>query len=48
MSQMSAREVEEQYHRLAAGHRYARALQLVTEHFNLFPLMPKGSFIFGG
>lgn len=37
MSQISAREVENKYHQLAAGHQYAKALQLVTEHFELFP-----------
>ena len=37
MSQMSAREVEGQYHQLAAEHQYTKALQLITEHFDLFP-----------
>jgi predicted esterase len=37
MSQMNAREVEEQYHQLAADREYKKALQLVSEHFNLFP-----------
>jgi len=37
MSQMSAREVENQYHQFVANDQYAKALQLATEYFNLFP-----------
>ena len=33
---MNTKEIEEQYHQFVAEQEYAKALQLATEHFNLF------------